>query len=146
MVIQSAYALASTKQKLHILWCKLLHSNIIIVNSPIDHVSLFLLQHDHTRFYGVFYAKSGNDTRSFLTDSMTTICRLPFGCGIPPPVRESQLRILKGRDNGKGHAYGSIMKTLEASVRLRATPPAFSDTRKTSTSVLFIKYSMDFCR
>lgn len=39
--------------------------------------------------------------------------------------------------------YGSMMKTLEASVRLRATPPALSDTRKTSTSVLFMKNSID---
>ena len=39
--------------------------------------------------------------------------------------------------------YGSIMNTLEASVRLRATPPALSDTRKTSTSVLFMKNSID---
>lgn len=42
-----------------------------------------------------------------------------------------------------GKTYGSMMKTLEASVRLRATPPALSDTRKTSTSVLSMKNSID---
>lgn len=38
-----------------------------------------------------------------------------------------------------GGTYGSTMKTRDASVRFKATPPALSDTRKHSTSVFFMK-------
>lgn len=39
----------------------------------------------------------------------------------------------------RSNTYGSTMKTLEASVRFKATPPAFKLTRKTSTSELVMK-------
>lgn len=39
--------------------------------------------------------------------------------------------------------YGSTMKTWDASVRLRATPPAFSDTRKHSQSTFCMKWLID---
>lgn len=53
-------------------------------------------------------------------------------------------RYYQHRGSSKESTYGSTIKTLEASVRFSATPPALRDTKKTSTFVLFIKYSIDF--
>lgn len=50
---------------------------------------------------------------------------------------------LQGRNR---KTYGSTMKTREASVRFSATPPALSETRKHSTSTLFMKCSIEACR
>ncbi len=61
--------------------------------------------------------------------------------------RDQHCRMATGRREEQFNwTYGSMMKTLEASVKFKATPPAFRDTKKTSTSVLFMKNSMDFWR
>ena len=81
-------------------------------------------------------------TRTLLADTVATISGLPLG-GRVPPAKCSSATCNNVR---KISTYGSMMNTREASVRFKATPPAFSDTRKTSTSVLFMKYSIDFWR
>ena len=74
-------------------------------------------------------------TRTLLADTVTAIGGLPLGCRVPPA--KCSLAICNSVRNIGTH--GSMMNTREASVRFKATPPALSETRKTSTSVLFMK-------
>lgn len=78
------YALGPAEQELHVLWAQLLHSDCIVVDCPVDHVRLLLLQEDHTRLDRVFNTESRDDTRAFLTDTVAAIGGLPF-CGRVPP-------------------------------------------------------------
>lgn len=48
--------LAPAEKELHILWRQLLHSDLIIIDSAVDHVRLLLLQHHHAALDGVFDA------------------------------------------------------------------------------------------
>ena len=138
--------LAPSKQELHILRRQLLHSHLVIVDRAINHVGLLLLQHHHSALDRVLDTKTGDDARAFLPDAVAAVGGLPFCGGIPPSVEVVKsviARVCRRRRGFSWETYGSMIKTLEASVRLSATPPALSETRKTSTSVLFMKYSID---
>jgi len=77
--------LAPTEQKLHVLRSKFFHGDLVVVDSPVDHVRLLLLKHDHTRLDRVLNAQASDDTGAPLPNTMTAIGRLPFRSGIPPP-------------------------------------------------------------
>ena len=87
--------LCSTKQELHVLWRELIHSDLVIVDSPIDHVSFLLLQQHHSRFDRVFDAETSNNARSSLSNPVASVCTLPFGGRIPPPVKRLATRDLR---------------------------------------------------
>ena len=78
--------LATPEQELHILRGKLLHSDLVIIDSAIDHISFLLLEHDHTALDRVLDAKPGDHARALLADTVAAICGLPF-CGWVPPSR-----------------------------------------------------------
>lgn len=81
-------SLVAAEQKLHILRRELLHSNLIIINGAINHMSFLLLQHDHARFNRVFNAKTCDNTRTFLANAMTAVSGLPFSGRVPPSVEK----------------------------------------------------------
>lgn len=78
--------LRASEEELHVLGCELFHGNLVVVDGTIDHVGLFLLQHDHPTLDRVFDAKTRNHTGTFLSDTVTAIGRLPLGCWVPPSV------------------------------------------------------------
>lgn len=142
-------SLSSTEQELHILGRQLLHRRAIIVDSAIDHIRLLLLEQDHARLDRVLDAQSRDDTGPLLPDTMASVCALPLRGRVPPWVdllggfMSVQICCVSGREEGKrGCLRRLTMKTRDASVRFSATPPALRETRKTSTSVLFMKYSI----
>lgn len=137
---EQVQTLRATEQELHVLRRQLLHRRLVLVDGSVDHVGLLLLQHNHARLNRVFDAKACDDTRALLTDAVATISGLPLSGRVPPSVRNVSVLYMKWA--GGNNTHGSTMKTLEASVKFRATPPAFRETRKTSTSVFFIKYSI----
>ena len=128
--------LSTTEQKLHILRRQTLHSTLIRVDSRIDHIRLLLLQQDHSTLNRILNTQSCDRARTGLSNTMTTISGLPFSSRVPPSV-DMLATYIPMREVIK--TYGSTMNTLEASVKLSATPPAFRDTRKTSTSGFVIK-------
>lgn len=138
--VEEVQALRATEQELHVLRRQLFHRRLVFVDGAVDHVGLFLLQHDHARLNRVFDAKACDDTRTLLPDAVATISGLPLSGRVPPSVRNVSALYMKWA--GGNNTHGSTMKTLEASVKFSATPPAFRETRKTSTSVFFIKYSI----
>lgn len=136
------YRGSTLEQELEILWRQGLHGSIIRVDGRIDHRGLLLLKLNDSTLDGVFNAKTGNGTRTGLSNAVAAICGLPLS-GRVPPTRHVSINI---SFQDRLRTYGSTMKTREASVRFRATPPAFKETRKHSTSILFIKWSMDAAR
>lgn len=49
-----------------------------------NHVRLLLLDENHAAFHRVLDAEPGDDAWPSLTDTMTSISRLPLGSGVPP--------------------------------------------------------------
>jgi hypothetical protein len=127
--------LGTAEQELQIFRTEAIHSNLVVVDRSSNHSCLLLLQCNHTRLNTILDAETGNDTRATLTDTMATIGRLPLSSGVPPSTNVLAYSITIK----KNKTYGSTMNTLEASVRLSATPPALRDTRKTSTSGFVMK-------
>lgn len=99
-----SFALGPTEQELHILWAQLLHGDGIIVDSPVDHVRLLLLQEDHTRLDRVFNAKSRDDTGALLSDTVAAVGGLPFCGRIPPSVDVSLIHCRREKGPGTGAA------------------------------------------
>jgi hypothetical protein len=81
------YALGPAEQELHVLGAQLLHSDGIVVDSPVDHIRLLLLQEDHPRLDRVFNAESRDDTGAFLADTVAAVGGLPFCGWVPPSMR-----------------------------------------------------------
>lgn len=87
-------SLTAAEQKLHILRRELLHGNLIIIDSAINHMRLLLLQHDHARFNRVFNAKTCDNTRTFLANAMTAVSGLPFRGWVPPSIERVSVYFL----------------------------------------------------
>ena len=85
--------LAPTEQKLHILRRQLLHGNLVVVDRPVDHVGLLLLQHHHPALDRVLDAQPRDDTRPFLPDAVAAVGGLPFGGGVPPSSLRDRVSI-----------------------------------------------------
>ena len=99
--------LTSSKQKLHILRRQLLHCHLIIVNRPVNHIRLLLLQQHHPALDTIFNTQTRDDARAFLADTMTSICRLPL-CGRVPPSVNKRMSVGAGRSNGERLNEGKL--------------------------------------
>lgn len=83
--------LSATEQELHVLWSELLHGGLVGVDRRVDHVSFLFLEHDDSRFNRVFDTQTSDNARALLSDTMTTIGRLPLGGRVPPSATRSAM-------------------------------------------------------
>lgn len=139
--------LRAPEKELHVFGCELLQRfTLVLVDRAPNQVGLLLLELHDPGLDRIFDGKPSDHTGPLLSNPMTAIRALPLGCWVPPPAQGVLAQEGVGRQCLSDATYGSTINTREASVKLRATPPAFKETRKTSTSALFMKCSMDFCR
>lgn len=77
--------LRASEQELHVLGGQLLQRlALILVDGAPDQVGLLLLKLDDPGLNRVFDGQAGNHAGSLLANSVTAICALPLGCGVPP--------------------------------------------------------------
>lgn len=77
----------SAEQELHVFWCQFVQSNLIVVDSSIDHVCLLFLKQDHSWLDWIFNDEPCDNTRPTLANTMATICWLPLRSWVPPSVK-----------------------------------------------------------
>lgn len=79
------------EQELKVVRGEPIDSCIIVINSSVNHVRFLILQLDNFQLYTVLNTESCDSNRSFLSNSVYSVHRLPLHTWVPPWVHQEHL-------------------------------------------------------